>query len=103
MTLKLTLTLGLTLLALPAFAGGTGKPATSSYDRVLRDCDQAGVAQNQDPDLVNGCGISQQGSGALWGSANGTDLSSVYDPNTGAKEFSVTSPAGAQTGTAGGS
>jgi uncharacterized protein (TIGR03118 family) len=101
MTLKLTLTLGLTLLALPAFAGGTGKPATSSYDLVLLDSDQAGVAQNQDPDLVNGWGISQQGSGPLWVSANGTDLSIVYDPNTGAKEFTVTIPGGAPTGTVG--
>src|ERR1051325_8202691 len=93
MTLKLTLTLGLTLLAFPAFAGGTGKSATSSYDLVLLDSDQAGVAKFQDPDLVNAWGLSlRTGQTDLWVSDNGTNLSSVYDINTGGKEFSVTIP-----------
>jgi uncharacterized protein (TIGR03118 family) len=102
MTLKLTLTLGLTLLALPALAGGTGKPATSSYDLVLLDSDQAGVAQNQDPDLVNAWGLSlRSGATDLWVSDNGTGLSTVYNFNTGVKEFGVTVAGGVPTGTVG--
>lgn len=101
MILKLTLAFGLSLLALPALATGTAKPATSSYDLVLLDSDQAGIAQHQDPDLVNAWGISQQGDGPLWVNANGTDLSIVYDPNTGAKQFTVAIPGGAPTGTVG--
>jgi len=101
MTLKLTLTFGLALFALPALAAGTVKPATSSYDLVLLDSDQPGVAQFTDPDLVNGWGISQQNGGPLWVSANGTDLSIVYDQNTGSKEFTVAIPGGAPTGTVG--
>ena len=102
MTLKLTLTLGLTLLAVPALAAGTGKPPASSYDLVLLQSDQAGVAQNQDPDLVNAWDLSlRTGATDLWVSDNGTGLSTVYNFNTGSKEFGVTIPGGVPTGTVG--
>jgi uncharacterized protein (TIGR03118 family) len=53
------------------------------------------------PDLVNAWGISQQGNGPLWISDNGTDLSTIYDVNTGVKQFGVAIPGGAPTGTVG--
>lgn len=102
MTLKLTLTLGLALLAVPALAAGTAKPPASGYHLVLLQSDQAGVAQNQDPDLVNAWGLSlRSGATDLWVSDNGTGLSSVYNFNSGLKEFSVTIPSGVPTGTVG--
>ena len=98
MTLKLTLTLGLTLLALPAFAAATGKPPASSYDLTLLVSDQAGVAQNTDPDLVNPWGVSHIASGPNWVADNGTDKSTVYNRSTGGKSLAI-NVAGAPTGT----
>ena len=102
MTLKLTLIFGLTLLAIPALAAVTGKPPASGYHLVLLQSDQPGVAQNTDPDLVNAWGLSlRSGATDLWVSDNGTGLSTVYDFNTGAKEFGVTVSGGVPTGTVG--
>jgi uncharacterized protein (TIGR03118 family) len=101
MKLRVILASGLALFAGPVLAAGSGKPPASSYSLVLLESDQAGVAKFTDPDLVNGWGISQQGNGPLWVNANGTGLSIIYDPTTGAKEFSVTIPGGAPTGTVG--
>src|SRR3954465_1889613 len=65
--------------------------------------DLPGVAPITDPTLVNAWGISlNPNGGALWGSANGPDLSEVYggDVNGSAisQPFKVTIPGGAPTG-----
>jgi len=102
MRTRMSFILGLALIATRALAGGTNAPpAASNFNVVPLVSDQAGVAPNTDPDLVNAWGISQQGNGPLWISDNGTGLSSVYDVNTGVKQFDVTIPGGVPTGTVG--
>jgi len=87
---------------MPALAGGTNAPpAGSKFDVVPLVSDQAGVAPNTDPDLVNAWGISQQGNGPLWISDNGTGKSTIYDVDTGVKQFGVAIPGGVPTGTVG--
>jgi uncharacterized protein (TIGR03118 family) len=101
MKLKLILASGLALFAGPALAAGSGAalPAPSQYDVVPLVSDQAGVAPNTDPDLVNAWGISAAPGGPLWISDNGTGLSTVYDPVTATKELVVTILKGVPTGT----
>src|ERR1041385_3154717 len=102
MRMRTSVILGIALIATQAVAGGVNTtPTSSKFNVVPLVSDQAGVAPNTDPDLVNAWGISQQGNGPLWISDNGTGLSTVYDVNTGAKEFGVTIPGGAPTGTVG--
>jgi uncharacterized protein (TIGR03118 family) len=62
--------------------------------------DQPGVAPVTDPTLVNAWGISLNPNGAVWVSANGSDLSEVYGNVTGAisQPFKVNVPGGAPTG-----
>jgi len=98
MTLKLTLTFGLTLFALPAFAAGTAK-VPSSYDLTLLVSDQPGIAQNQDPDLVNPWGVSHIAGGPDWVSDNGTDKSTLYNRSTGTKSGLIVNVVSAPTGT----
>jgi hypothetical protein len=87
------------LLASPALAGGH-QPSDMLFTVTPLVSDQAGVAPNTDPDLVNPWGISQFPDNPLWISDNGTDLSTLYDPNTGAKvALDVNIPMGAPTGT----
>jgi uncharacterized protein (TIGR03118 family) len=102
MKTKTAMILCLALAAAPAMAGAAGQPKhASKFNVVNLVSDQDGVALHTDPDLVNAWGISQQGQGPLWISDNGTGLSSVYDTDTGVKEFSVTIPGGVPTGTVG--
>jgi uncharacterized protein (TIGR03118 family) len=90
---------GLMLLASPAMAGGH-PPADTLFTMTPLVSDQPGVAPNTDPDLVNPWGLSQFPNDPLWVSDNGTDLSTLYDPNTGAKvALDVNIPLGAPTGT----
>jgi uncharacterized protein (TIGR03118 family) len=102
MRTRMSFILGLALAATPAIADGAhAPPAASKFNVVPLVSDQAGVAPNTDPDLVNAWGISQQGNGPLWISDNGTGLSTVYDVNTGVKQLGVTIPGGVPTGTVG--
>jgi len=79
-----------------ALAGGA---SAAGYTVVKLVSNQAGVAKNQDPDLVNAWGISHGPGGPLWVSDNGTGKSTVYDRTTGAKQsLTVTIPGGAPTG-----
>ena len=100
MITRMSLILCMGVVAMPALAGGA-PPAASKFNVVPLVSDQAGVAPNTDPDLVNAWGISQQGNGPLWISDNGTGLSTIYDVDTGVKEFGVTIPGGVPTGTVG--
>jgi uncharacterized protein (TIGR03118 family) len=54
--------------------------------------DQAGVALNQDPDLINAWGLSFAPSGHAWVSDNGTGKASVFGAQ-GELELTVTIPA----------
>ena len=92
---------GLALLASPVLAGSHPPPAAHTLFTVNPlVSDQSGVAPNTDPDLVNPWGISQFPGQPLWVSDNGTDLSTLYDPNSGAKvNLNVNIPNGAPTGT----
>ena len=96
---EVRIALGLALLASPALAGGT-PPADTLYAVTPLVSDQAGMAPNVDPDLVNPWGLSQFPGEPIWVSDNGTDLSTLYDPNTGVKAaLDVNIPLGAPTGT----
>jgi uncharacterized protein (TIGR03118 family) len=90
---------GLALLASPALAGGH-QPSDMLFTVTPLVSDQAGVAPNTDPHLVNPWGISAFPGNPLWISDNATDLSTLYDPNSGAKvALEVNIPMGAPTGT----
>src|ERR1700750_423028 len=91
MKLATTIVLGLSILATPVLAA-----TTFTVNPLVAD--KKG-APNIDSDLKNPWGISQFPGGALWVSDNHTDLSTLYDPNTGAKNgFIATIPLGALTG-----
>jgi uncharacterized protein (TIGR03118 family) len=98
MKLKLTLMLGAGLLAATALAAGAKSPASSTYDLTPLVSDQAGVAPNTDPDLVNPWGVSHLTGGPNWVSDNGTDKTTVYSRSTGVKSLDI-NVAGAPTGT----
>ena len=92
--------LGIALLSTAAIAAHKVDPR-HDYHVVPLVSDQPGVAPNTDPNLVNPWGISQAPGNPLWVSDNGTDLSTLYDPNNGTVESLVVKiPPGAPTGTA---
>jgi len=96
---ELTIAIGLALLAIPATAGSP-PPAHPIFNVVPLVSDQAGMAPNVDPALVNPWGLSQFPNDDIWVSDNATDLSTLYDPNSGAKTpLNVNIPMGAPTGT----
>jgi len=73
----------LSLLATPALAA-------AGYKIVPQISDQPGVAPVQDTDLVNPWGLAQLNDGApVWTSDNGSDKSTFYDRNSGAKQTPV--------------
>jgi uncharacterized protein (TIGR03118 family) len=99
-SMKKAICIAFGLLASPALAGGQVPPTHVLFNVNPLVSDQAGVAPNTDPDLVNPWGLSQFPGNPLWVSDNGTDLSTLYDPNTGAKiSLNVNIPDGAPTGT----
>ncbi len=101
MKTKAYITICMALAASPVLAAGghaTSPPATV-FEVVPLVSDQAGVAPNTDPDLVNPWGISHIPGGANWVSDNGTDKSTVYSRTTGSKLNITVNVAGAPTGT----
>jgi uncharacterized protein (TIGR03118 family) len=75
--------------------------SATAFKRIDLISNQAGVAKNQDPDLVNSWGIAHAPGGPLWVADNETGLATVYDRKTGAKQgLTVTIPKGAPTGMA---
>ena len=98
MKLHIALIIGAAVLAAsPAMAGDSNAPKPSKYTTTNLVSDQAGVAANTDPELVNPWGISHAPGQPQWVSDNGTDRSTVYDQNSGLKSLSV-GVAGAPTG-----
>src|SRR5882724_1718833 len=97
---EFSIAFGLALLASPALAGGH-QPADTLFTVTPLVSDQPGVAPNTDPDLVNPWGLARFPGNPLWVSDNGTDLSTLYDPNSGMKvALDVNIPMGAPTGIA---
>jgi uncharacterized protein (TIGR03118 family) len=93
---ELAVAFGFMLLASPALAGA----GDTLFTVTPLVSDQDGVAPNTDPALVNPWGISAFPGNPLWISDNATDLSTLYDPNSGAKQaLEVNIPMGAPTGT----
>ena len=70
----LSATFALTLLMLAVIPA-----AAASYQVAVLTADQAGVAPNTDPNMVNPWGISFSPTGPFWLSDNGTGLSTVYN------------------------
>jgi uncharacterized protein (TIGR03118 family) len=99
MKMPLRVTCVLAIAALPLGANLGASPfAGSKYAVHNLVSDQAGVADNTDPELVNPWGISHAPPNEpQWVSDNGTNRSTVYNENTGAKSLSV-GVAGAPTG-----
>ncbi|HTK78836.1 MAG TPA: TIGR03118 family protein [Rhizomicrobium sp.] len=89
------------LFASPVFAaGGHGiKPPATTFEIIPLVSDQAGVAPNTDPDLVNPWGISHIPGGPNWVADNGTDKSTVYSRANGTKSNITVNVIGAPTGT----
>jgi uncharacterized protein (TIGR03118 family) len=99
MNKELSIAFGLALLASSALAGAP-PPAPTLFTVTPLVSDQPGMAPNIDPDLVNPWGLSQFPGDPIWVSDNGTDLSTLYDPNSGVKSpLIVNIPMGAPTGT----
>jgi len=89
------------LLALFTAAAPMSAGAAPAFTITKLVSNQAGVAQNTDPDLVNAWGIAHGPNGPLWVAANGAGLSTIYNPNTGEKlSLTVTIPGGDPTGIA---
>src|SRR5256885_16777269 len=60
---------------------------------------QAGQAQNVDPNLVNAWGMAHASTGPLWVADNGTGVATLYQRRTGRKVgLTVTIPGGDPTG-----
>jgi uncharacterized protein (TIGR03118 family) len=95
--MKFRIAVALALLSTAAMAAHEPR---RDYHVVPLVSDQPGVAPNTDPNLVNPWGISQAPGNPLWVSDNGTDLSTLYDPNNGAiNPLVVNIPSGGPTGT----
>lgn len=100
MKTKLSVALGIFLLSSAAYAGSGTSGDGTEFKVVPMVSDQAGVAPNTDPNLVNPWGLSQAPGNPLWVSDNGTSLSTLYDPTTGAPQSLVVAiPSDGPTGT----
>jgi uncharacterized protein (TIGR03118 family) len=69
--------LALSGVAVPAGAV-TGHPFDDGYQQINLVSDQPGMAQLQDPNLVNPWGLSSSPTSPLWVSDNGTDKTTLY-------------------------
>jgi uncharacterized protein (TIGR03118 family) len=83
--------LGLSLVAGLCVSIGAESLAAPRFKIVPLVSDQPGVAPNTDPDLINPWGLSHPPGGPNWVSDNGTNKSTVYDRETGAKQSLVVS------------
>ncbi len=91
------------LAAAPAGAADLQGHAAGGYIRTNLVSDQAGVAQVQDPNLVNAWGMASSPASPVWVSDNGTDVSTLYRGATTSTPLSVVPlvvaiPGGAPTG-----
>lgn len=87
-----------TLAVLALVAGGARPAAAQFYTQRNLVSDGAVPAEHTDPDLVNAWGLAAGPTSPWWVADNGTDLSTLYNGNTGAKAALVVSVPGAPTG-----
>jgi uncharacterized protein (TIGR03118 family) len=93
--------LGALVLALSLGAAARASASPPGHSRYVvhnLTSDQAGVADNQDPNLVNAWGLAAGPTSPWWVADNGTDLSTLYNP-AGTPLSLVVSVPGAPTGT----
>jgi uncharacterized protein (TIGR03118 family) len=88
-----TITFSLALFAVAAL------PAAAQYHLVRLVSNQAGVARNQDPNLVNAWGLAYGPTGPFWISDNGTGLSTLYNGMGVTQSLVVTIPTASGQGT----
>jgi uncharacterized protein (TIGR03118 family) len=86
----------LIVLAAPATARNIN--SINSYAVHNLQSDVPGAAAQTDPDLVNGWGIVASATSPWWVSAEGTEKSTLYNGNTGAKLGLVVTVPGGPTG-----
>jgi uncharacterized protein (TIGR03118 family) len=96
--LALLASLGL-LVAAAGPAAARNVNADNLYSVNYLQSDVPGLAAATDPDLVNGWGISRSATSPWWVSDEGTDKSTLYNGNTGAKLGLVVDVDGGPTGT----
>ena len=84
--------LALVLVALGA--SSFAQDSVQQYKQTNLVSSQAGVAQNQDSDLVNGWGLSRSSGSPWWISDNGTGKSTLYDGQGIKQGLVVTIPTG---------
>ena len=77
---------------------GFESPAMAQYKVTRLVSNQAGVAQVQDPNLVNPWGIAFDPSGPFWVSDNGAGLSTLYTGSGAIQGLVVTIPTASGTG-----
>jgi uncharacterized protein (TIGR03118 family) len=71
---------------------GKGNGNGNSFVQHNLVSSQAGVADHQDPDLVNAWGVAFNPNGFVWVADNGTGLSTLYDGNGVKNSLIVTIP-----------
>lgn len=102
---SLSIRLLMGLLAIAAILVGSRTVAAADeglYQQTNLVSDQAGVANLQDPDLVNAWGLVSSSTSPWWVADNGTGLATLYD-GAGAKQglvVTVPPPAGTPSATA---
>lgn len=89
----------LTAFVALALVAGSGRPAAAQfYSQRNIVSDGAIPAEHTDADLVNAWGLAAGPTSPWWVADNGTDLSTLYNGNTGAKASLIVSVPGAPTG-----
>jgi uncharacterized protein (TIGR03118 family) len=83
-------------VAIPATARSAN--GTNTYAVHFLQSNIPGFAAATDPDLVNGWGISHSATSPWWVSDEGTDKSTLYNGNTGAKQGLIVGVDGGPTG-----
>ena len=95
------LLLGVVVLVAPAAASAPATARSPGHNRYVVHAltsNQAGVADNQDPNLVNAWGLVAGPTTPWWVADNGSDLSTLYNA-AGAPQSLVVSVPGGPTGT----
>jgi uncharacterized protein (TIGR03118 family) len=94
---------GAVLVATVVAVAAPGAAPTNSYKVTPLDSNVPGAARFTDPNLVNGWGLTFNGTSPWWVSDNGTNKTTLYNGNTGAAIPLVVDVAGGPTGAVGNS
>lgn len=89
---------GILIVAIVAVLGLNREAAAQFYEQRNLVSDGTVPAQLIDPDLKNAWGLAASATSPWWVADNGTDLSTLYNGNTGAKQGLVVQVSGAPTG-----